>query len=559
MNAARSHRQWLSFRRFLADVISAQGLDSDVIDAMAAVTARLIGIVLSVGVVVALPRNIDNHVPIVVAQLALLAVIFLVSLRALPLSGRARLAFVSCAIVAIALVNHWRNGDVLLSAYHLYFVVALLVAIFPTLLAFSASIVFFLLLWLQGVYLATQPLSELVIHTMASALSAFAMALFFKALIARWAKDHARISRLLAEQKRLTAVVSRELRVPAMALTMLTNKQVLTDEDRANMRDAADQLLLVIDNLRYEDGVSWDRPVTRDVFLLRPVLNLLRSQLAPVFKNLGFTLHVDFEQKVDVALVGDASRLRAILGSLLRNVAYYSNGKGIWLDVSLEPAGTDTQTLIMHVEDNGSGVADELLQALRGAGHNDAIRLGTPGLGLWIVKDWIDELGGKLTHGLSPRGGARLTLAVTLPVADGEATSHQTGSSPWQGLQVLIAEGDITARSEIKDVLEHCGADVTEAVNSAKAFDELELGRFDVMILASNLPGLPIGQMLELVKEHSSLLPTVILASGEESGGMRGLLGLGADVVINKPVSAMDLDAAVTTLFALSRLRRRTD
>lgn len=112
----------------------------------------------------------------------------------------------------------------------------------------------------------------------------------------------------------------------------------------------------------------------------------------------------------DVATVSvDAQGLRRVLTNLLENAARH--GRDLPIDVVCRRAG---HLLEVTVLDRGPGVPQENLSDLTGKFVSLSDRRGTAGLGLWIVAQIVEALGGSLRF--SARDGGGLVAGVTIPV-----------------------------------------------------------------------------------------------------------------------------------------------
>ncbi|BBY81647.1 HAMP domain-containing histidine kinase [Mycolicibacterium pulveris] len=119
-------------------------------------------------------------------------------------------------------------------------------------------------------------------------------------------------------------------------------------------------------------------------------------------------LHVTTSGDVSAIQV-DAQGLRRILTNLLENAARHGRGRPI--DVECERRGDQLSVAIV---DRGPGVPQENLGELTTKFVSLSDRRGTAGLGLWIVAQIVDALGGTLQF--STRGEGGLTASFTVPV-----------------------------------------------------------------------------------------------------------------------------------------------
>ena len=105
----------------------------------------------------------------------------------------------------------------------------------------------------------------------------------------------------------------------------------------------------------------------------------------------------------------DAQGLRRVLTNLLENAARH--GRGLPIDVE---CSREDQLLTVSVLDRGPGVPQENIGEPTAKFVVLSDRRGTAGLGLWIVQQIIDALGGTLTF--SARDGGGLAAIFSVPI-----------------------------------------------------------------------------------------------------------------------------------------------
>lgn len=105
----------------------------------------------------------------------------------------------------------------------------------------------------------------------------------------------------------------------------------------------------------------------------------------------------------------DPQRFRRVLTNLLENAARHGEGKPVDVEAELTDA-----TLRLRVLDRGPGVDEGNLGKLTGKFTAAGSNRGTAGLGLWIVEQIVQALGGRV--GFRNRPGGGLAAEVEIPV-----------------------------------------------------------------------------------------------------------------------------------------------
>ncbi|RDE18738.1 two-component sensor histidine kinase [Motiliproteus coralliicola] len=142
---------------------------------------------------------------------------------------------------------------------------------------------------------------------------------------------------------------------------------------------------------------------------------LQRTQVRPVAERIGLVMAKVYPDNYrsfevigeDESFTGDERDLMEMLGNLIDNGFKYGAGR---VQVRIE---TQAQQLLIRIEDDGPGVADELGELILQRGTRaDSIAPGQ-GIGLSVLRDILSSYGGTLTLGRSETlGGASFCLQL---------------------------------------------------------------------------------------------------------------------------------------------------
>ena len=131
-----------------------------------------------------------------------------------------------------------------------------------------------------------------------------------------------------------------------------------------------------------------------EVDLAESILSVL-AEVRPMAEAKGITLFYDpAPEKLKVK--ADSLRLREVLANFLSNAVKYNHANG-WVRVRCEERGQD---IIVNIEDNGFGVSGEdqkhLFEKFFRAENEETKSVSGTGLGLFITKELIEKMGGKV-------------------------------------------------------------------------------------------------------------------------------------------------------------------
>ena len=223
------------------------------------------------------------------------------------------------------------------------------------------------------------------------------------------------------------ANISHELRTPMNGIMGLTEVLLLTELDEEQLdyattvRDSADSLMSLINEIldfsRLDAGKMVLNPAPFDLrSTVNEVIALLSTQAAA--KNLRMS--VQFVDDPPCTLVGDEGRIRQVVTNLLGNAIKFTHEGRI--DVRLEclERKGDHATIRLAVTDTGIGIAadklDLIFEKFTQADGSMTRRYGGTGLGLTIVKQLIEMMGGVVGVESREGEGSTFWVRVALPV-----------------------------------------------------------------------------------------------------------------------------------------------
>lgn len=217
------------------------------------------------------------------------------------------------------------------------------------------------------------------------------------ALLARERAQQARYRHALAD-------LAHSLKTPLALVRAELRRGHVEPALRALLDEQVQRMDRVIDHQLQRAGAA-GRSALAPPLPLRPLVERLQAALAKVHADKAPSWTVEIPAGARVRI--DEGDLTELLGNLLDNACKWCAG-----NVRLTAAGAGA-TLLLDVEDDGPGIATELGLAVlqRGVRADQA----TPGhgIGLAVVRDIVDALGGELEIGRSAAlGGARITLRL---------------------------------------------------------------------------------------------------------------------------------------------------
>ena len=109
---------------------------------------------------------------------------------------------------------------------------------------------------------------------------------------------------------------------------------------------------------------------------------------------------------------------------------------------------------------------------------------------------------------------------------------------------ILIVDDEEAVRNLLQRTLQDVGYDVTTAANGQEALDKVPQFNVSLVLLDIMMPGLDGFQVLDLIRQQSSV-PVIMLTGRGEVTTLRDALVLGADDYVRKPFRTRELLARI--------------
>ncbi len=219
-----------------------------------------------------------------------------------------------------------------------------------------------------------------------------------------------------------------------------------------------------------------------------------------------YDVHVSLEQTVDVVIKADSARFMQVMSNLLSNAIKFSEPEGA-VFVTMERVGNRVR---IAVRDRGPGIPESfhprVFDQFTQADGSDTRRRGGTGLGLYICKTILAELGGTIDFDTSTSRGT--TFFVEL---DGV----------WPDMhcaRLLVCEDNLDIARLLRLMLERNGYVVDLADSVASARRMLAQHHYCAMTLDLSLPD---GNGLDFLGQLDQQIPVVVISGWAVEGRVK--------------------------------------
>lgn len=253
----------------------------------------------------------------------------------------------------------------------------------------------------------------------------------------------------------------------------------------------------------------------------------------------------------------DALKIREIIMNLLSNaVKYTSEGGKIVLDIEEKPSARDGfMTLQIRVSDNGIGISKEYVPYIfdaftRERSSSESGIIGT-GLGLRIVKSFVDLMNGDISVKSEPGKGSCFTVEISCRKIPEEELQQQMEEQPENvslaGRRLLLAEDNGLNAEIAMTILQDADAEVELAADGKIAVDKLKdvpVGYYDAILMDIQMPnmnGYEATKAIRKLTDERAKIPIIAMTANAFEEDRQAALAAGMDDYVAKPVEISEL------------------
>ena len=357
------------------------------------------------------------------------------------------------------------------------------------------------------------------------------------------------------------ANMSHEIRTPMNGVLGMAELLAGTELDKRqrrfvdSMRAAAETMMRIINDILDDSKIEAGKmDLVQEPFDVRELAEQAGQLYAGQAESKKLEMICRIEPTVPSIVVGDALRLRQVLGNLLSNAVKYTDHGEIEIRVGLDDSRDGQCRLHFSIRDTGPGIpaADHTGVFEAFTQLDNGSRTGGTGLGLSIANRLVRLMGGEKIA-LASEVGRGSTFSFVLPFEIKVANAvPNRASDEFSGLRVLVVDDNATSYMLLEEMLSNWSVEVS-VLNRAKLVgdrmhDVATRGRpFDIVLLDHNLPDATTEQLLRTIRLDPAIAGTyvVLLSALDFNASYEGTQAIAPDVCIAKPVREQLLRSAL--------------
>lgn len=196
---------------------------------------------------------------------------------------------------------------------------------------------------------------------------------------------------------------------------------------------SSNELLEYFNNILEFSQINSDiAPLIMDSISIKDIVDSVCRMELSAAKNKNLELIVSYATEIPSLLISNKFRIHRALLNLVSNAIKFTDKGYVKMMLRVELQAEDKALLSISVEDTGIGipVTDRTIifdKFTRGDLSNRGIYKGT-GLGLWIVKQFMTELGGTVSLTSEINKGSIFTLSIPVSIPTLERHSHDNNN-----------------------------------------------------------------------------------------------------------------------------------
>ena len=272
-------------------------------------------------------------------------------------------------------------------------------------------------------------------------------------------------------------------------------------------------------------------------------------------------------------LIGSPVHLSRVLMNLASNAIKYNHFHGT-VNVHCEELSDDGNMAVFKFvcSDTGLGMSEEFqkhaFDVFAQEGKQSTTTFSGSGLGLSIVKDIIELMGGMIE--LESKENVGSTFTVTVPFKIDHSVENNDSqkdscsqSMELSGKRVFLVEDNAINMESAHAILEEEHLNITEAKNGKEAleiFQNSKLNEYDVIIMDVMMPvmdGLEATKAIRMLeREDAKKIPIIAMTANAFEEDRKACLDAGMDEHIGKPIDIPLLKRTITKLLTKNHKNR---
>ena len=296
----------------------------------------------------------------------------------------------------------------------------------------------------------------------------------------------------------------------------------------------------------------------------------IQQSLVELFEDEAKRKNITYHFRMNVEhghILTDITKVKEILVNILSNaIKYTPDGGSVIVNVDELPCDEPGYMIVRTcVRDTGIGMSKEYLtkifEAFTREQNTTKSKIAGTGLGMSIVKKYVDLLGGTIEVESELGKGSTFTVTLKHKIADESyyekkyAENPVTGSETLEGRKILLAE-DNDLNAEIAEaILERAGLNierVEDGIQCVNRITEMPAGTYDMILMDIQMPNMNGYKATQAIRHLSNkdkaCIPIIAMTANAFEEDKRDAIVAGMNGHIAKPIQVEKLLSILTEI-----------
>ena len=333
-----------------------------------------------------------------------------------------------------------------------------------------------------------------------------------------------------------------------------------TKEHLEKLQQSGKLLLSIINNVldmaRIESGkMELDESYGRLEDLRQSVFAVFDAEAKKKKIAFQYTMKVEHEH-----VLTDVTKVKEIFVNILSNAMKYTPSGGS-VTVSLEELPCDEPGYMIvrtRVSDTGIGMSQDYLtrifEAFTREQNTTKSKIAGTGLGMSIVKKYVDLLGGTIQVESELGKGSTFTVTLKHKIADesyygkGQIENPETGTEILKGRNILIAEDNDLNAEIAAAILERAGLKTERVENGVQCVNlitKMPAGTYDMILMDIQMPEMDGYEAARVIRQlpdrEKACIPIIAMTANAFEEDKKDAMAAGMNGHMAKPIQVEQL------------------
>ena len=335
-----------------------------------------------------------------------------------------------------------------------------------------------------------------------------------------------------------------------------------TSEHLEKLQQSGNLLLSIINNVldmaRIESGrMEIDESYTQIEGIRQNLFEIFDDEAKKKNIAFNFTMNVEHDH-----VLTDITKVKEIFVNILSNaIKYTPAGGSVMVNIDELPCDEPEYMIVRtRINDTGIGMSQEYLTKIFDAftreQNTTKSKIAGTGLGMSIVKKYVDLLGGTIDVESELGTGSAFTVTLKHKIADESyyAKKHVeelgTDSEILNGRHILLAEDNDLNAEIAETILERAGLKIERVEDGVQCVDriaKMPVGTYDMILMDIQMPKMDgykaTQEIRHMPDKDKACIPIIAMTASAFEEDKREAIAAGMNGHITKPINVDELIA----------------